>query len=310
MAHHHLCLHMTRYHANQRLVGWCYTGLSVLSTTAEWGFQLNVSLGSEDHKCSFMLVYVKTCARTALLITKASDNCLMNVNQAMPSPLVGSLQKVKFPKCMQIKMKSHRSNFFSAALSIPCDARMSRATQSYATLACCHVSPDWEILSHVLQTSAMFNSHTGWNIADLLRDMVDEWGLVDKDPALVTENVSCTTIGVQLAKLMHQKWFGHSLNSACANMRSRRPLLPIFWEEFTVLWPFFSLFRKITIASHALNEKQKLVNLPKHKLFTDVATRWMICWGVQMVRHYSLTQVWKNAKQSWALAEANLGGAL
>lgn len=54
------------------------------------------------------------------------------------------------------------------------------------------------------------------------------------------------------------------------------------------LFFFFSFFRKITIASHALNKKQKLVNLPKHKLLTDVATRWMICWGVQMVRHYSL----------------------
>lgn len=122
--------------------------------------------------------------------------------------------------------------------------------------------------------------------------MVDEWGLVDKDPALVTDNVSCRTIGVQLAKLMHEKLFGHSLSFACANMRSRRPLLPIFWEEFTVLWLFFSSFLGgvggITIASHALTDKQKLVNLPKHKLLTDPATRWMICWSVQMVRHYSL----------------------
>lgn len=55
---------------------------------------------------------------------------------------------------------------------------------------------------------------------------------------------------------------------------------------------FFLLFwggwGEITIASHALTDKQKLVNLPKHKLLTDPATRWMICWSVQMVRHYSL----------------------
>ena len=62
--------------------------------------------------------------------------------------------------------------------AITCDAWTSRATQSYVTLTGHHSSPDWEMVSHVLQTRAMLESHTGANIADLLRDVVHEWRIL------------------------------------------------------------------------------------------------------------------------------------
>ena len=53
-------------------------------------------------------------------------------------------------------------------VTITCDAWTSLATQSYVTFTCLHITPEWKIVSYVLQTRAMFVSHTGSNIADLL----------------------------------------------------------------------------------------------------------------------------------------------
>lgn len=127
------------------------------------------------------------------------------------------------------------------------------------------------MVSHVLQTRAMFESHTGSSIADLIWDVVDEWMLGDKDPASVTDNTSNTTIIVaQLVKLVHVKCFARSLNLA-AQRALKLPTVSHLLGRICSIVTFF--FRKSTIASHALNEKQKLLNLPEHKLMTDVATR-------------------------------------
>lgn len=108
-------------------------------------------------------------------------------------------------------------------VALTCDRWTSRATESYVTITSHHISDDWEMVTHVLQMISMHESHTASNIADLLKRAMEEWGIKDRDPAIVTDNPS-----------QH-----HS-----------------------------------AIASHVLKEKQKLLNLEKHKLKTDVVTRW------------------------------------
>ena len=118
----------------------------------------------------------------------------------------------KLYKDMKEKVKETISS--AERVAITCDEWTSRATQSYVTFTCHHISPEWEIVSHVLQTRAMFVSHTGSNIADLLQSVMDEWGLGDKNPALMTYNASNMTIAAELAKLVHVKCFAHTLNLA------------------------------------------------------------------------------------------------
>ena len=74
----------------------------------------------------------------------------------------------------------------------------------------------------------------------------------------------------KLAELLHVKCFGRSLNLA-AQRALKTPTVSCQLGRTRSIMAFF---RKSTIASHALNEKQKLLNLPEHKLMTDVATRW------------------------------------
>lgn len=49
------------------------------------------------------------------------------------------------------------------------------------------VSEDWQILSHVLQTTAVYESHTGAHLAELFH-VVEQWLLSDKDVVFVTDN--------------------------------------------------------------------------------------------------------------------------
>lgn len=89
-----------------------------------------------------------------------------------------------------------------------------RATESYVTIKSHHISDNWEMVTHVLQTRAMHESHTGSNIADLLKRAMKEWGIKDKDPAIVTNNASNMTIAEELAGIMYFKCFAHTLNLA------------------------------------------------------------------------------------------------
>lgn len=69
-----------------------------------------------------------------------------------------------------------------------------------------HISDDWEMVTHGLQTRAIHECHTGSNIADLLKMAMEEWGIQDKDPAIVTNNTSNMTF-VELFLILHFKCF-------------------------------------------------------------------------------------------------------
>lgn len=46
-------------------------------------------------------------------------------------------------------------------VALTCDSWTSVATQSYLTVTVHYINEDWQILSHVLQTRAVYESHTG-----------------------------------------------------------------------------------------------------------------------------------------------------
>ena len=59
----------------------------------------------------------------------------------------------------------------------------------------------WQLVSLVLQTRAMYESHTGANVADLLKRVAEEWHL--NDVVLVTDNAANMVVAAQLGGLVH-----------------------------------------------------------------------------------------------------------
>ena len=84
------------------------------------------------------------------------------------------------------EVKEQLSN--TEQVAITTDAWTSCATDSYVTITVHHISPDWELRSHVLQTTIFNESHTGKNIGALLKEACIEWNIAHKEPALVTDN--------------------------------------------------------------------------------------------------------------------------
>ncbi|KAL2082256.1 hypothetical protein ACEWY4_022074 [Coilia grayii] len=170
----------------------------------------------------------------------------------------------------QVKLQVKKSLASTESVALTCDGWTSRATEPYLTITSHHIDESWELVSHVLQTRALFESHTGTNIAQVLGAALEEWELINKDPAIVTDNASNMTIAAQLAHMQHFKCFAHTLNLA-----SQRALkLPTVSRLLGRVRRVTGFFRRSTVASHVLREKQALLNLPRHKLITDVATRW------------------------------------
>lgn len=97
-------------------------------------------------------------------------------------------------------------------------------------------------MSHVLQTRAMHESHTGSNIAELLKAALEEWDLISKDPAIVTDNAANMSVAADF------RCFAHTLNLA-----SERALkLPAVARLLGRVRRLSTFFKRSTTASHVL----------------------------------------------------------
>ncbi|XP_041862941.1 E3 SUMO-protein ligase ZBED1-like [Melanotaenia boesemani] len=155
-------------------------------------------------------------------------------------------------------------------VALTCDSWTSRATDSYLTITCHYIDMEWLLLSHVLQTRKIQTSHTAKNLSDLLSDALQEWELTDKDPVIVTDNAANIVRAVELTSLLHVGCFAHTLNLA-----SQAALkIPAVARLLGRVRYIVSFFHRSAMANLKLKEKQRMLNLPAHKLVIDVVTRW------------------------------------
>lgn len=141
------------------------------------------------------------------------------------------------------------------------------------TLLLLHVlTSECETKSYVLQTRQLSESHTGANIAEVLKSAVKEWGLdkIGTRIAAVTDNASNMRIEVNEAKLSpHIRCFAHTLNLASQAGLKVNAVNRLLGRVRRVA----IFFHRSSTATAVLTTKQKLLNLPVHKLIIDVATR-------------------------------------
>lgn len=93
----------------------------------------------------------------------------------------------------EVKTEVRESLSNAEQVSLTCDAWTSQTTESYVTVTAHNITDELCMSSHVLQTRALHDSHTGANMAELLNNVAEEWGITENDPALVTDN-ACSLI--------------------------------------------------------------------------------------------------------------------
>ena len=73
-----------------------------------------------------------------------------------------------------------------------------------------YIDNEWCLLSHVLQTTEVLKRHTAINVADMLTEAIQEWGLTSKDPAVVTDSSANVVLVVEIMQLMHARCFAYT----------------------------------------------------------------------------------------------------
>ena len=159
----------------------------------------------------------------------------------------------------------------ATSVAITTDGWTSRATQSYVTVTCHFINDDWRIENYVLQTRRLDDKHTGENIAAVLNACFQEWNVADKVCAIITDNAKNMTVAVRSTNTKHHVGcFAHTLNLAARNGLKK------FEKEETLpkLRNIAAFFHRSSTAAAVLQQKQRLLEIPQHKLKIDVATRW------------------------------------
>ena len=155
-------------------------------------------------------------------------------------------------------------------VAITTDGWTSRATESYVTITSPHIDENWEMKNYVLQTRSFSGSHTGSNIAELLKAAVTEWNL-PPDPPLVTENASNMLAAAnEFGTSIHIGCYAHTLNLAAQKSLK----IPAVDRLLGRIRRVVGFFHRSTIGAEILKKKIELLNLPDHKLIQDVCTRW------------------------------------
>lgn len=104
----------------------------------------------------------------------------------------------------------------------------------------------------------------------MLTKAMEEWGLLSKDPAIVTDNAANMIRAVEITGLTHVGCFAHIINLASqAGLK-----LPNVARLLGRVRHIAKFFHRSTTATRILKEKQKLLQLNAHKLKIDVVTHW------------------------------------
>lgn len=82
-------------------------------------------------------------------------------------------------------------------IAVTTDGWTSRAAQGYITITAHYIDDNFEIQNHTLQTRQLNSSHIDENLAEVLTNAVEEWGLKKSQPvAITTDNASNIVSGI------------------------------------------------------------------------------------------------------------------
>ena len=108
------------------------------------------------------------------------------------------------PNMYDVVKEGVKSKLQSAErLGITSDTWTSVATQSYMSVTAHYIDEEWSLISNVLQTTEVTFDHCSVSLADMLTKALEEWGLMNKDPVMVTDNVANIVRAVQVMGLKH-----------------------------------------------------------------------------------------------------------
>ena len=158
-----------------------------------------------------------------------------------------------------------------SSVAITTDTWTSNSTESYITVTEHHITDAWEMKTNVLMTRAMPERHTGENIANRLKDCVEEFSVEGKVETCVHDNAR----NMESAGNMCEEWsdlgcFGHTLQ-LCIKPALEVPKVAHVVSRSRKL---VGHFKHSTTLTAEMKKRQRSMGVKEHVLIQDVATRW------------------------------------
>ncbi|KAL7824766.1 hypothetical protein SRHO_G00344380 [Serrasalmus rhombeus] len=151
------------------------------------------------------------------------------------------------------------------------DIWSSRTTEPYLSLTVHYINSEWKLCSSCLETSYLPEDHTGQNIANDLREFLQSWRLKEENQVCVTTDSGANVVkAVKLNNWSRLSCFGHRLHIAIErSLKDTR-----VDRAVSVGKKIVSAFSHSWKRQRALQEVQRDMGLPQHKLVTETPTRW------------------------------------
>ena len=143
------------------------------------------------------------------------------------------------------------------------------ATESYVTRTSCHITEERCLKNYVLQTRSLPISHTGTNIANVIKQAITEFGL--SECPLVSDNAANMIVAAkEVGSNPHSPCYAHTLNLAVQKGLKINSISRLLRRITRVV----TFFHRSTTAAAVLKDKQKLLRIREAKLIQDIAIRW------------------------------------
>ncbi|XP_036336147.1 zinc finger BED domain-containing protein 1-like [Rhagoletis pomonella] len=167
------------------------------------------------------------------------------------------------------KVKQRLTRAYAVCLTM--DGWTSRAQDGFISVTAHYIAEENNRLclaSDLLTCTYYSERHTGDNITNKLREILEEWDLSIKVTAIVTDNAANMKAAVRGGGWRHWGCFAHTLNLVA---QSGLKEIQISLDKVKAI---VRLFRKSSYAKSQLNVTTSRMQLPISKLINDVPTRW------------------------------------
>ncbi|XP_052855779.1 LOW QUALITY PROTEIN: E3 SUMO-protein ligase ZBED1-like [Drosophila gunungcola] len=139
--------------------------------------------------------------------------------------------------------------------AITSDCRTSRANECYVTVTCHFITADFELRNAVLSTEKLLDekSHSSESIANSIRTVLEEWSLLGKVTAMVTDNAKNMIKACEILQIRHIPCFAHSINLTVQDCLASEKIKPILEKCKRIV----TFFKSSTIAYAKFREAQE-----------------------------------------------------
>ncbi|XP_049319320.1 E3 SUMO-protein ligase ZBED1-like [Astyanax mexicanus] len=160
----------------------------------------------------------------------------------------------------------------AVAVSLTADMWTSINMEAYLAVTCHYVdSEDHTLCTSMLGVQHFPQQHTAENMAQVTKNLMEEWAIAEKVTCLVTDAAANMIACVRKLQIRHTICIAHSLN---LTVRKSCDQIETFTDIRHKTRQIVTYFRTSTTAKEKLTRVQLQMGGPVKKLINEVSTRW------------------------------------